>query len=62
MCGLEQVPKDVMQKQTNVNGPVNAKMFARLLYKTATTLQHYGFYCCLHIYYSCENLLWIFKS
>ena len=26
-----------------LNSPVNAKMFTRVLYKTATTLQHYDF-------------------
>ena len=39
---------------------VNAKMFTRVLYKTATTLQHYDFvllYC-----YTKYNYVKIFKS
>ena len=28
---------------------VNAKMHARVLYKTATTIQHYDLCCCLNI-------------
>ena len=40
MHGLEQVTKGVMQKQEMTG---NAKMLTRVLYKTATTLQHYGF-------------------
>ena len=40
MHGLEQVTKGVMQKQEMTG---NAKMLTRVLYKTATTLQHYHF-------------------
>ena len=38
MHGLEQVPKGVMQKQVNIKQQSVAKMFTKVLYKTATTL------------------------
>ena len=43
MDGLEQIPKCVMQKQVNVKWQQIAKMFTKVLYKTATILQHYDF-------------------
>ena len=45
MHGLEQVLKDVMQKQMNVNGSKLHKCFyiKKVLYNIATILQHYDF-------------------
>ena len=43
MHGLEQVPKGVMRKPVNVKWQKIAKMFTKVLYKTAKILQHYDF-------------------
>ena len=43
MHGLEQVPKGVMRKPVNVKWQKIAKMFTKVLYKTAKILQHHDF-------------------
>ena len=41
--GLEQVPEGKMQKQANDKWQLMQKKLTRVLYRTATTLQHYDF-------------------